>query len=1261
MNRLARLTALAALLGAALLATCAAAADPAAVAPTVTKALADPAFAGRNADGTIGVWVWFTDKGLSGAALERALDQAQRDLNAHAATRRGKMRPDGAKDGRLVDATDLPVAAAYVDAVSATGARPRHESRWLNAASYDIAPGQLDAIAALPHVRKVTLIGRSLGLPAAAPAATPAAAPAADSPFDAQWSVDYGGNLADVQQINVPALHDAGFHGQGVIIGMLDSGFRTTHECLSPLPVLARWDFVNNDGVVENEPGDPSDQDDHGTMTMSTIAGYAPGHHVGPAYGATMVLGKTEDTSQEVPAEEDNWVAGIEWLDTFGVDVVSSSLGYIDWYTFPDMNGNTAACTIAADLAVGKGIVVCNSAGNERGTSWNHIVTPADGDSVITAGAVTSSGAIASFSSPGPTYDGRIKPDVCALGSSNHVALTGSVSSYTTASGTSFSCPLTAGVAALVLSRVPTLTPMQVREAMRATASRAATPNNDFGWGILDAYAAAFYYGATFTHAPLGDTEVTGVPYAITATITDRLALDTGALWLYWRAGGGAWQQVALASTGGNGYAAQIPAQPAGTDVDYYLSAGDAGGITTTAPAGAPAALYSFHVGPDTELPVIAHAALGDQPLLTWPALVSATVTDNLGVAGVTVAYSINGAPQADFALAPQGAGVYTGAFPVPAGSLAAGDVLAYTITATDQATVPNVATSGPHPFTIINALGVALVIDDTVAAVAAADVKYDEDKKPLPAQGADKAAAANLDRWLRDAGYVTHKKTPATVTAADFAGVQFVVVTSGSNTSPVASATLRSLVEGWVSGGGKLLVEGGEVGYDAISSPGYPTFAATALHATAWRSDSAGALQLNLPSHPVATTPHALPASLTVNYSGYGDEDAVTAAADAAVVFDTSGYDGAAGVLCYDNDVMPQAGQIVLLACNVGALADTLAARHLVENSAHWLMAEQGAATASISGFVVQPGSGVAFVPVAGAQVTVGSGHTTTSAADGSFSLPGLYAGTYTLTATFTGLSKYVSTVTLAEGEARSVYAVLRPIVTESFTQSTPRTIPDNNATGVTSTLNVPVNQPVSDITVDINLTHTWIGDLIVELVSPAGTRVRLHNRTGSSADNIVGNYDLTLAVDGPGSLDDFTGQNPFGTWTLFMSDNASSDTGTLQSWTLHVTHALVASAAPEVPVAAFRLLPNRPNPFNPRTEIRFELARSGSPNVAVFDVRGRKVRDLLSDQPLAAGVHTLVWDGRDDAGRDVASGLYVCRVEDGGQRLERKMTLLR
>ncbi len=1260
MNRPRRVLILSGLLVLMLAATAAAAPAPV-VAPGVATALADPAFAGRNADGTVAVWVWFRDKGLAGAELDAALDRAQADLDDHARARRAKMDGNQAGPGkraRLVDATDLPVAAAHLDAASATGARLRRVSRWLNAASFDVDATQVAALAALPQVRSVTLVRRALALPAVTTSA-PAGLPPLRTD-SAQWSINYGGNLEDLEQISVPQVHDAGYHGQGVIIGMLDSGFRTTHECLSPLPVLARWDFVDNDGVVENQPGDPSDQDSHGTMTMSTIAGYAPGSHVGPAFGATLVLAKTEDVSQEVPAEEDNWVAGIEWLDTFGVDVVSSSLGYIDWFTFADLDGNTAACTIAADLAVGKGIVVCNSAGNERGGAWNHIVAPADGDSVIAVGAVTSSGTYSSFSSPGPSADGRIKPDICALGSGNHVASVGTISEYETASGTSFSCPLSAGVAALVLSRVPSLTPLQVREAMRATASRAGAPDNDYGWGILDAYDAVFYFGAAIGHAPLGDTESTAGGYTVTATITDRLTLDPAQLQLHWRANGGAWQAVALAAAGADTWTAVIPAQASGADVDYYLSAGDTAGIVTTLPIAGAAAPFAFHVGPDATAPVVTHVAIGDQPLLTWPAQVRVHATDNLGVAAVTVDWELNGAPQSSFALAALGGGDYAAAFPVAAASLATGDTFTYTVTATDSAAAPNTAGSGPHTFAIIDALGVALVIDDTTAAKSAAvDEKYDADKRPL-APAADKAAPADLDRWLRQAGYVTRKVAAADVVVADFAGPQFVVLTSGANTAPVASAALRTLVQDWAAAGGKLIVEGGEVGYDAISSPGYPAFASGVLHATAWRADSAGALQVAQASHPLAMIPHALPATLSVTYGGYGDEDGLTAAADATVVFDTAGYPGAAGVLAYDDDNVPQAGQVVVLAFNVGALADTTAARHLVENAAAWLLADQGAASASLHGHVVAVNGG-GSAPLAGATVSLGAGHSTTTAADGSYLLADLYAGAYTLTVAAPGVSALNRALVLGEGQSLRHDVQLYAVATADYARAVPVAIPDDNATGITSVINVPLQAEVSGITVDIALTHTWRGDLTVSLTSPGGTTVRLHNRTGSSADNINGTYGTTLTVDGPGTLADFTGDAAYGNWTLFVSDTASTDTGTLNSWGLHLTYALAPSATPGTPMSAFRLLPNRPNPFNPRTEIRFELARAGSPRLAIYDLRGSRVRELLADQPLEAGAHAVIWDGRDDGGREVASGLYLSRLEADGAQVERKLMLVR
>jgi serine protease AprX len=212
----------------------------------------------------------------------------------------------------------------------------------------------------------------------------------------------------------------------------------------------------------------------------------------GPAFGADFILAKTEDDRSETPIEEDYWVAGIEWAESLGAEVVSSSLGYTDWYAFKDMDGKTAVTTRAAERASALGVVVVNAAGNERRNAWAHIIAPADGPSVIAVGAVDSAGTIASFSSPGPSSDGRIKPEVCAWGVSNLVAAnrTDGGDVYTRGSGTSYATPLVAGVAALLLEAHRDWTPAQVRAALTGTATNAAKPNNDYGWGIVNAAAA---------------------------------------------------------------------------------------------------------------------------------------------------------------------------------------------------------------------------------------------------------------------------------------------------------------------------------------------------------------------------------------------------------------------------------------------------------------------------------------------------------------------------------------------------------------------------------------------------------------------------------------------------------------------------------------------------------------------------------------------------------------------------------------------------
>lgn len=778
------------------------------------------------------VWVYFGDKGLSGGDLDRALEAAEKELSPRAARRRAKVMPAG---GRLVDSGDLAVAPEYLDKVGATGAVLRQTSRWLNAASYVMTPAQAVRAARLECVASLDLVNRSW--PAAVPEPVGEPTPLDPTLYSGKSStagqVDYGPNLDAMVQINVPPLHDIGLTGKGVVVGMLDTGFHTAHEAIDHIPVLGTYDFVNGDTFVDNEGGDPAGARNHGTMTLSTVAGNMPGSLVAPAPGVSVVLGKTEDVSQEVPLEEDFWVAGLEWVESLGADIVSSSLSYFDWYNFTDLDGNTAVTTIAADLGVGRGLVVVNSAGNAR-TSTGTLGAPADGFGVLTVGAVTADGLVTYFSSPGPTFDGRIKPEVAALGANNTVADPTNDTGYLQASGTSFSCPLTSGVVALMLERVPQLTPAQVTEALKMTASQWQTPDNDLGWGIVDAWAAATWFGPVIDHALLPDTEDVIGPYPVTAVITDRVGVDPASPVLNYRVNGGGWTAVPMTPAGPlDTFSADIPGQPAYAKVEYYLEAAGTNGFVTAFP--------------------------------------------------------------------------YQGA-------------------------------EGAHRFT----------------------------------------------------------------------------------TGP-------------------------------------------------WRR---------------------------IDYA-----DAVNAA------------------------------------------------------------------------------------------------------------------------------------------------------------------IPDGVGWGVTRLINVPIVDSgfMLEVTVDIDVTHPDRGELEVLLTGPDGTMVKLHDRTGAGSADLVGNWTGTLAVDGPGSLDDFLELSNKGDWTLNVVDNIPGNAGTLNSWGLHFTLVRYVTAIDDaLPSLVTRLGPNVPNPFNPRTEISFDLARTGQARLSIFDVRGMLVVNLL-DESLPAGAHTAVWDGRDRSGRSVSSGTYFYRLESGSEILARKMLLAR
>ena len=434
------------------------------------------------------VWVYFRDKGLRGeSGLLQAVTETQQTLRARCQWRRSKVRPAT----NLTDFEDVPLAASYTDQVSGLVGRVRAVSRWLNAMSVEATAEQVRALASLDCVAGLDSVRSFRREKAVAqPISRFLADPTSPSPI-------YGPAFSQLNQINVLPLHQQGLSGQGVLVCLLDVGFHKSHEVFRLAHLVAEWDFVFGDGDVEQNLSDPNDySDSHGTATWSLLGGFKFGRMIGPAFGADFILARTEDDRSETPIEEDYWAAGIEWAESLGAEVVSSSLGYTDWYTFKDMDGKTAVTTRAAERAVQLGVVVVNAAGNERGNAWGHIIAPADGFNVIAAGAVDSSNKIASFSSPGPTFDGRIKPNVCALGVNDWIAQNRAQDGsdyYTRGSGTSFSTPLVAGVVALLLEAHRYWTPAQVRAALMTTAGNASSPNNDFGWGIINAAAAAAY------------------------------------------------------------------------------------------------------------------------------------------------------------------------------------------------------------------------------------------------------------------------------------------------------------------------------------------------------------------------------------------------------------------------------------------------------------------------------------------------------------------------------------------------------------------------------------------------------------------------------------------------------------------------------------------------------------------------------------------------------------------------------------------------
>ncbi len=380
----------------------------------------------------------------------------------------------------------------------------RNRSSYFNAISADVKIEAIPVLLSMPDVRKVDAVRKYRRARVPEPSAVENAPRKTSS---SQQIGIYGESFNQLYMIEAIDLLEMGFNGSGdsssagqIMIGILDTGFLLDHYAFDRLEVHAQYDFINDDPVTENEPGDHPDQDRHGTLVLGTIAGYAEGGLIGPAWGASYLLAKTEIYGEEIEIEEDNWVAGLEWCDSIGADIVTSSLGYISWYDPDyDLDGETALCTRAANRAASRGIVVCNAVGNYGWNGPTSLIAPSDADSVITVGGVYDNGSLWPSSSRGPTSDGRIKPDLMAQAVAVQTVAWPFDYGYGKYSGTSFATPLIAGLCAQLLEVHPGWTPMQLKDSLRVHATGSDSPDNSFGWGIVQGLASAGFSSGVST------------------------------------------------------------------------------------------------------------------------------------------------------------------------------------------------------------------------------------------------------------------------------------------------------------------------------------------------------------------------------------------------------------------------------------------------------------------------------------------------------------------------------------------------------------------------------------------------------------------------------------------------------------------------------------------------------------------------------------------------------------------------------------------
>jgi subtilisin family serine protease len=445
-------------------------------------------------------WVGFSDKGLeSQVERDAAFQELERSFDPRALNRRRLRRT---RPG-LFDEHDLPLQPRYLQAVAETGAEVRVRSRWLNGVSVLATRDQLERLESLPFVSEVSDLHHHV------PKGEREGRIPVDPDLQRGPGPDevYGWSGPQIRQLNLHRLHAAGFRGEGVRIGVVDTGFLTDHRVFrnpaNPLRITDAWDFMDNDPVTSPEDGDSPRQLEHGALILGILAANLPGALVGSAPDAEYILLKAEDDATEYFLEEKWFVAALEYAEARGADIISSSVVLYEGYEEEDVDGHTSVMAQGWALAVGNGVIGLQGGGNaghDDDPSTHHFLPPAGAPGVITVGAADPSGGAAPFSSDGLEVAGRRKPELLAWGRQSYSVSPYEPDAYTTANGTSMATPLLAGAVACLLQAHPDWTVRQVEEALFQSGSYVREhgvpdPLLVQGYGIPDLAAAAGIYG----------------------------------------------------------------------------------------------------------------------------------------------------------------------------------------------------------------------------------------------------------------------------------------------------------------------------------------------------------------------------------------------------------------------------------------------------------------------------------------------------------------------------------------------------------------------------------------------------------------------------------------------------------------------------------------------------------------------------------------------------------------------------------------------